>query len=127
MWIDRKEEDYQTLILADQYRALEMMTTQEQAKLLTQPVERGGTHHLAHFIPKDVLQSFEQQRQKSGKSQLLSGVEDDATNKIDQSNIGFRMLQKQGWTMGSGLGKNGTGVTAPVRYFHFSCELFEGR
>lgn len=34
--------------------------------------------------------------------------------KIQQDNIGFKMLQKMGWTDGQGLGASGEGITAPI-------------
>jgi hypothetical protein len=33
---------------------------------------------------------------------------------IDNSNIGNQMLQNMGWRAGSGLGKKGVGITAPI-------------
>ena len=35
-------------------------------------------------------------------------------NKLNQSNVGFKMLQKMGWAEGAGLGSGGQGITAPV-------------
>ena len=35
-------------------------------------------------------------------------------HKLDESNIGFRLLQKAGWTEGEGLGEKQDGITAPV-------------
>ena len=37
-----------------------------------------------------------------------------ATKAIDESNIGNRMLQGMGWRQGTGLGKGGRGITAPI-------------
>lgn len=34
--------------------------------------------------------------------------------KIQQDNIGFKMLQKMGWTDGQGLGAAGQGIVVPV-------------
>lgn len=35
--------------------------------------------------------------------------------KLDETNKGFKLLQKMGYTEGSGLGKNETGCDAPIR------------
>ncbi|KAL6070712.1 G-patch domain-containing protein [Balamuthia mandrillaris] len=34
---------------------------------------------------------------------------------LDEDNIGFRLLQKMGWKAGQGLGKEGSGIVAPIR------------
>jgi splicing factor 4 len=34
--------------------------------------------------------------------------------KIQQDNIGFKMLQKMGWSSGEGLGASGQGIVAPI-------------
>lgn len=33
---------------------------------------------------------------------------------IQQDNIGFKMLQKMGWSAGEGLGSTGQGIVAPI-------------
>lgn len=35
-------------------------------------------------------------------------------NKLDESNVGFKMLKKFGWTEGKGLGASGAGIAAPI-------------
>ena len=35
-------------------------------------------------------------------------------HKITEENIGFKMLQKAGWTEGAGLGAKEEGITAPI-------------
>ena len=35
-------------------------------------------------------------------------------NRLGQSNLGFKMLQKMGWNEGAGLGAGGSGITAPI-------------
>ena len=35
-------------------------------------------------------------------------------HKITEDNVGFKMLQKAGWTEGAGLGATGEGITAPI-------------
>ena len=47
----------------------------------------------------------------SGQTQDTSEYQD---NKLNQSNVGFKMLQKMGWNEGSGLGASGSGITAPI-------------
>ena len=48
----------------------------------------------------------------SGKQ--VEGAEDFAKNALDDSNVGYQMLQQQGWEEGQGLGAKGSGATAPV-------------
>ena len=86
----------------------------EQAAILTQQAEVKRAHHIADFLPKEELEKFEQKVKavKTGTPDPLH--EDYAQNKLDQNNIGFKMLMKQGWQAGTGLGKTGDGVVAPV-------------
>ena len=35
-------------------------------------------------------------------------------NRLGQDNLGFKMLQKMGWSEGAGLGSELQGITAPV-------------
>jgi len=35
-------------------------------------------------------------------------------NKLTSENMGFKMLQKMGWSEGAGLGSGGQGITAPI-------------
>ncbi|CAG8506129.1 8348_t:CDS:2 [Paraglomus brasilianum] len=95
-------------------RAEEMKRTAEQAAILTQQAEVKRAHHIADFLPKEELEKFEQKVKavKTGTPDPLH--EDYAQNKLDQNNIGFKMLMKQGWQAGTGLGKTGDGVVAPV-------------
>ncbi|KAJ3093071.1 SURP and G-patch domain-containing protein 1 [Quaeritorhiza haematococci] len=101
-------------------RALEMSMTEEKAKKLTEAAQQRKSHHIGDYIPKEELDRFEQQVRalKEGKSGSSSSTppqhEDHANNKLDESNIGFKMLQKQGWSAGKGLGASNQGITAPV-------------
>ena len=48
---------------------------------------------------------------KSGPGYDNSEYQD---NKLTQNNVGFKMLQKMGWSEGAGLGQGGSGITAPI-------------
>ncbi|KAF0524973.1 SURP and G-patch domain-containing protein 1 [Gigaspora margarita] len=95
-------------------RAEEMKKTAEQAALLTAQAEAKRAHHIADFLPKDELEKFEQKVKAVKTGGTPPEYEDYSTNKLDQSNIGFKMLMKQGWQAGSGLGKTGEGIAAPI-------------
>ncbi|RIB19117.1 hypothetical protein C2G38_2141782 [Gigaspora rosea] len=95
-------------------RAEEMKKTAEQAALLTAQAEAKRAHHIADFLPKDELEKFEQKVKAVKSGETPPEFEDYSTNKLDQSNIGFKMLMKQGWQAGSGLGKTGEGIAAPI-------------
>lgn len=38
----------------------------------------------------------------------------------DSDKFGQKMLERMGWSEGSGLGKNGDGITAPIKVGSFS-------
>lgn len=46
---------------------------------------------------------------------LISGIVGENAQPILESNIGNRMLQSMGWTPGSGLGRDGRGISEPVQ------------
>ena len=48
---------------------------------------------------------------KNGSSFDESDYQD---NKLTESNMGFKMLQKMGWSEGAGLGAEGQGITNPI-------------
>ncbi|CAG8566354.1 598_t:CDS:2, partial [Ambispora leptoticha] len=95
-------------------RAEEMKRTADQAALLTQQAEAKRAHHIADFLPKEELHKFESKVKAVKTGEVSPSYEDYANNKLDQSNIGFKMLMKQGWQAGSGLGKSGEGIAAPI-------------
>ncbi|CAH1764621.1 706_t:CDS:2 [Entrophospora sp. SA101] len=95
-------------------RAEEMKKTAEHAALLTAQAEAKRAHHIADFLPKTELVKFEEEVKAIKTGGPAPQHEDYASNKLDQSNIGFKMLMKQGWQAGSGLGKSGEGISAPV-------------
>ncbi|RUP51028.1 hypothetical protein BC936DRAFT_136598 [Jimgerdemannia flammicorona] len=89
----------------------------EQAATLTAHAQTKRAHHIADYLPKNELERFEAKvgAVKSGGSE--PDFEDYADNKLNESNKGFEMLMKQGWKVGTGLGKEGAGVTAPVNKY----------
>ncbi|KAI9205033.1 uncharacterized protein BJ171DRAFT_598626 [Polychytrium aggregatum] len=96
-------------------RLQEMQETEDAARSLTDAAERSNGHHLQDFIPKEVLDRFQREVQaaRQGKSKKDIVYEDYESAKLNESNLGFKMLQKQGWS-GAGLGKNEEGITAPI-------------
>ncbi|CAG8484519.1 2883_t:CDS:2 [Ambispora gerdemannii] len=95
-------------------RAEEMKRTADQAALLTQQAEAKRAHHIADFLPKEELHKFESKVKAVKTGEVSPSYEDYANNKLDPTNIGFKMLMKQGWQAGSGLGKSGEGIAAPI-------------
>ncbi|RUS22324.1 hypothetical protein BC937DRAFT_89653 [Endogone sp. FLAS-F59071] len=95
-------------------RAEEMKKTAEKAAVLTAHAQGKRAHHIADYLPKTELERFEAQVGAAKSGSAEPEFEDYADKKLNESNKGFEMLMKQGWKVGSGLGKEGAGVVAPV-------------
>lgn len=54
---------------------------------------------------------FQYEAVKNGETFEESDYQD---NKLTESNMGFKMLQKMGWSEGSGLGSSQQGITNPI-------------
>lgn len=88
-----------------------MEKTREQAKKLTHMAR--GKHHMGDFLPTEELEQFMKRYEavKNGQSVNFNSYEE---NKLKEDNVGFQMLQKMGWSEGTGLGAQGAGITTPV-------------
>ncbi|CAG9836853.1 unnamed protein product [Diabrotica balteata] len=91
-------------------REKEMLKTQLWADELTKQAE--GKHHIGDFLPPDELKKF--MEKVSGKDQKLLNESDYKEFQLKEDNIGFKMLQKLGWSEGEGLGSGGTGIVEPI-------------
>ncbi|XP_047139702.1 SURP and G-patch domain-containing protein 1 isoform X1 [Hydra vulgaris] len=92
-------------------RHQEMMKTLEWARDLTENAK--GKHHLSDFLPPEELEKF-LEKVKAVKEGREADFSDYAKYKIQEDNIGFKMLQKAGWKEGEGLGSKGDGIVQPI-------------
>ncbi len=60
----------------------------------------------------EYLPDFQFQAMKRGEEFDES---DYAENKLTNDNLGFKMLQRMGWSEGSGLGTEAQGITNPIQ------------
>lgn len=88
-----------------------MIATQLWAQELTRQAE--GKHHIGDFLPPEELKRF-LEKSNAAKEGRQATFSDYKEFKIKEDNIGFKMLQKLGWTEGQGLGLSGCGITEPV-------------
>jgi splicing factor 4 len=92
-------------------RMKEMEKTRRWADELTQKAK--GKHHIGDFLPPAELAKFMEKYQAVKEGRQLD-QSDYQEFKIQQDNIGFKMLQKMGWSDGQGLGSAGQGITTPI-------------
>lgn len=92
-------------------RKLEMAKTESKANELTRAGK--GSHHIGDFLPPEELTKFMNKYKalKAGETIDESEYQD---SKLTQSNLGFKMLERMGWSEGKGLGSEGQGITAPI-------------
>jgi splicing factor 4 len=74
----------------------------------------GGRRHLGSYLPPEELQKFLQKAEAVTSGSYQPPTPQAAGPAIDQSNLGFRMLQNAGWSAGQGLGAASSGVQAPI-------------
>lgn len=92
----------------------EMVATQLWAQELTRQAE--GKHHIGDFLPPEELKRF-MEKSSAAKEGRPATFSDYKEFKIKEDNIGFKMLQKLGWTEGQGLGSTGSGIVEPVNKY----------
>jgi splicing factor 4 len=89
-----------------------------------------GKHHIGDFLPPKELEKFIEKAKaiKEGRNPGEWGVGRNETDilfsrtdfsdykehKLEESNVGFQLLQKAGWTEGQGLGEKGDGIVDPI-------------
>ena len=72
-----------------------------------------GMHHIGDFLPPEELTKF-MNKYKALQSGQEYDDSDYADKKLTEENLGFKMLERMGWSQGKGLGQEESGITAPV-------------
>lgn len=94
-----------------------MIATQQWASELNRQAQ--GKHHIGDFLPPEELQKF-MEKSNAAKEGRQPSLSDYKEFKLKEDNIGFKMLQKLGWSEGQGLGSNGGGIVEPVNKYVFN-------
>ncbi len=89
-----------------------MEKTQEKAQELTSAGR--GHHHIGDFLPPDELAKFMAKYEAIKTGKVYVDESDYSESKLTEENLGFKMLQRMGWSEGKGLGSEGQGITTPV-------------
>ncbi len=88
-----------------------MSKTEVKSAELTEAAR--GKHHIGDFLPPEELNKF-LNKYRAIKSGETLDESDYQENRLTGDNMGFKMLQKMGWSEGAGLGSDGQGITAPI-------------
>ena len=92
-----------------------MEKTLEKANNLTEAGK--GKHHIGDFLPPEELTKFMAKFQSIKSGETFVDESDYAEQKLTEENLGFKMLQRMGWSEGKGLGSEGQGITTPINQY----------
>ncbi|XP_064390600.1 SURP and G-patch domain-containing protein 1-like [Halichondria panicea] len=92
-------------------RMQEMRKTYEKAREIT--LLNQEKHHIGDFLPPKELEMFVEKASaiKEGRTADFSDYKE---HKLTEENVGFKLLQKSGWTEGTGLGTQQEGILDPI-------------
>eukprot|EP01134_Creolimax_fragrantissima_P001869 CFRG1869T1 len=110
---ERKEEkNFNRAAWIHEQRRKEMEMTAERARQLTEANK--GKRHMSDYLPKEELDKFMRKAEAIKTGNMDYDDSEYQSHKITEENVGYQMVEQDGWEEGLGLGAEHQGIKVPI-------------